>query len=60
MSAHADRSETLRWLGTFPTPPRQLYLVHGEPGPMDALKAAIEGRLAWPVSTPAHGERIVV
>jgi metallo-beta-lactamase family protein len=60
MSAHADRGEMLRWLATFPSPPRHLYLVHGEPGPMDALKSTIERRLQWTVSTPAHGERIVI
>jgi metallo-beta-lactamase family protein len=60
MSAHADRSEMLRWLGTFPSPPRHLYLVHGEPAPMDGLKAAIQQRLKWPVSTPAHGERVTI
>jgi metallo-beta-lactamase family protein len=60
MSAHADRGEMLRWLGTFPSPPRHLYLVHGEPGPMDALKSVIEQRLKWTVSTPAHGDRVVI
>ena len=40
MSAHADRGEILRWLGTLPAPPRRLCLVHGEPGPMDALEGA--------------------
>lgn len=60
MSAHADRSEILAWLGTFPSKPGQLALVHGEPGPMDALKATIEQRLSWAVRTPQHRERIVV
>jgi metallo-beta-lactamase family protein len=58
MSAHADSQETLRWLGGFTTPPRVTYLVHGEPGPMDALKAAIESKLNWKVMTPAHLEHV--
>jgi metallo-beta-lactamase family protein len=58
MSAHADRSEILRWLGTLPGAPRTLCLVHGEPGPMDALKGLIEDRLGWSARTPDHGERI--
>jgi hypothetical protein len=33
-------------------------LVHGEPGPMMALKAAIEQRLGWSVHAPEHRERI--
>jgi len=58
MSAHADRNEILRWLGTTPAPPKRLFLVHGEPAPMDALKATIEQRLGWNVNTPGHQERI--
>ena len=60
MSAHADRGEMLRWLGTFQTPPKRLFLVHGEPAPMDALKALVKERLGWDAETPAHGARIEV
>lgn len=60
MSAHADRTELLRWLGTFPTLPRQLFLVHGEPGPMDSLKAEIERRFAITPHTPAHLESVTL
>jgi metallo-beta-lactamase family protein len=58
MSAHADSEETLRWLGGFQKPPAITYLVHGEPGPMDTLKATIESRLHWKVHTPAHLEQV--
>lgn len=60
MSAHADRGEILRWLGTIPAAPGRLCLVHGEPAPMDALKALIQSRLGWMPHTPEHGERIAV
>jgi metallo-beta-lactamase family protein len=60
MSAHADRGEILRWLGGFTRPPRVTYLVHGEPGPMDSLKAAIVDRLGWQVRTPEYLERVEV
>lgn len=58
MSAHADAGEILRWLGEFPKPPRMTYLVHGEPGPMDALRAKIESHLQWSVYTPQHLEEV--
>jgi metallo-beta-lactamase family protein len=58
MSAHADRGEILRWLGTLGAAPRRLCLVHGEPAPMDALKGLIQDRLSWTPHTPAHGETI--
>jgi metallo-beta-lactamase family protein len=57
LSAHADSNEIFRWLGGFSRPPGVTFLVHGEPGPMDVLKARIEQELGWHVVTPAHGER---
>ena len=58
MSAHADTNEIMRWLGGFTRPPSLTCLVHGEPGPMDTLKARIEKELRWTVKTPAHQEKI--
>ena len=58
MSAHADRGEILRWLGTLTSAPGRLCLVHGEPDPMDALKGLIRERLGWAAHTPEHGETI--
>lgn len=58
MSAHADSEETLRWLGGFKTPPQMTYLVHGERGPMDALKATMQSRLRWNVQTPDHLQQV--
>ena len=58
MSAHADSEETQRWLAGFALPPRITYLVHGEPKPMDTLKATIESRLHWKVHTPQHLEQV--
>jgi metallo-beta-lactamase family protein len=58
MSAHADANEIMRWLKHFTKPPQLTCLVHGEPGPMDTLKARIERELSWTVKTPNQGERI--
>jgi metallo-beta-lactamase family protein len=60
MSGHADRREIVRWLRTLPAPPQRLFLVHGEPGPMDALKATIKSELGWDAATPQHGERVTL
>jgi metallo-beta-lactamase family protein len=60
MSAHADASEIVRWLKTFPTPPGTTYLVHGEPSAQDTLKTRIERELAWNVQVPRHGDRVPV
>ena len=60
MSAHADASEIVRWLKTFPTPPGMTYLVHGEPSAQDTLRTRIEHELAWNVQVPRHGDRVPV
>jgi len=60
MSAHADSTEILRWLNGFTRPPGRLYLVHGEPSAMDAMKVAIEQRLGWHAETPELGEQVEI
>ena len=60
MSAHADRSEIMRWVGTMPEEPKRVFLVHGEPGPMDALKGTIRDRFGWDVYTPQHRESLEI
>jgi metallo-beta-lactamase family protein len=57
LSSHADSNEIMRWLRGFKKPPASLCLVHGEPDPMDTLKARIEAELKWNVRTPAHREK---
>jgi metallo-beta-lactamase family protein len=60
MSAHADQSELLRWLGYFTSPPKVTYLVHGEIPAMTTLKQAIEQKLGWNVSMPAMNETVTL
>lgn len=60
MSSHADAREIIQWLRTFPRAPRMTYLVHGEVGAQEALKARIVAELGWPVHIPSHGEKVEV
>lgn len=55
-SAHADRDELLTWLGQAATPPRRVFLVHGEPLPADALRQEIEERFDLDVQVPDYLE----
>jgi metallo-beta-lactamase family protein len=54
LSAHAGRNELLRWLSGFSAPPRQTFLVHGEPVALESLQSAITNRMLWPVTVPAY------
>src|SRR5574343_243870 len=54
-SAHADSHQLLHWLGQLPVPPRQVFVVHGDPEAADALRDGIETRHHWPTVVPEHG-----
>jgi metallo-beta-lactamase family protein len=56
ISGHADRHELLTWLRHIRQPPRQTFVVHGEPDASDTLRSAIRNELGWPARVPAHGE----
>lgn len=60
LSAHADQSELLRWLGGFTRAPRTTYLVHGEPEAAQALALAITKRYGWAVRVAQDGEQVDV
>jgi len=59
-SDHADYAEILRWLGSLPSAPRQIFLVHGEPDAARALEGHIEKKFGWPVHVPQQGERVAL
>jgi metallo-beta-lactamase family protein len=52
-SAHADRTELVRWLSGFTAPPKQLFLTHGEPDAAQSFRATAEQKLGWRVAVPA-------
>jgi len=54
LSAHAGKSELLRWLSGFQAPPRQLFLVHGEPPALNSLRDAVAARFRWNAIIPAY------
>ena len=60
MSAHADAGQLVQWLATAPTPPRGIYLNHGEAGPADALRQRIERELGWPAMVPRLGQSVEI
>ena len=57
-SAHAGKSELLRWLTGLPAPPKQTYLTHGEPAAAGALQSAIQERFKWNVSVARYLDTI--
>ena len=56
LSAHADYVELGDWLGKINKPPRQTFIVHGEPAAADALRCWLAHRLGWDPAIPEMGE----
>ena len=54
-SAHADSNQLIAWLRTMPQAPDQVYVVHGDLGPSDALRKRIKHELGWRALVPEHG-----
>jgi metallo-beta-lactamase family protein len=54
LSAHAGKSELLRWLSGFKAAPKQTFLVHGEPVALNSLRDAVTSQFKWPVTIPAY------
>ncbi len=57
-SAHAGQSQLIGWAGAFRDHPR-FYLVHGEPGTQQVLKAAL-AESGIEAEIPAFGDRIEI
>ena len=60
MSAHADAGEILRWLSGFVAAPAMTYLVHGEPAPLEALRARVMHEKQWPVHIAGYQQRVEI
>jgi metallo-beta-lactamase family protein len=59
-SAHADREELLRWLGTLQKPPRCLFVVHGEAASAQSFAAYVREKTGWKVLVPEFRQEVLL
>ena len=59
-SAHAGKSELLRWLTGLQVPPKQVYLTHGEPEAAQSLQQAITTNFHWKAAVARYLETIEI
>ncbi len=57
-SDHADTEELFGWLRTFKAPPKNTFLVHGEPEAASRLQQAISSQLGWNVKIALWLEKV--
>ena len=60
LSAHAGKSELLRWLAGLPAAPKQVYLTHGEPAAAQSLQASIRDKFGWPAVVARYMDTIEI
>lgn len=59
-SGHADRDELVHWLSGFQTPPRHLFVVHGESEVARHFAGFLKQKFNWPVSVPQYQEEVIL
>jgi metallo-beta-lactamase family protein len=59
-SAHAGKSELLRWLGGLQATPKQVYLTHGEPAAAQSLQQAITEKFKWKAAVARYLDSVQI
>jgi metallo-beta-lactamase family protein len=59
-SAHAGKSELLRWMTGLQVPPKQVFLTHGEPLAAQSLQQAITANFKWPASVARYLDTVTI
>lgn len=59
-SGHADANELIAWLKQIPSPPRQVFVTHGEPNASETLRQRIQAELGWSVSVPEYRDEMEI
>jgi len=60
LSAHAGKSELLRWLAGLQVPPKQVYLTHGEPMAAQALQQSISEKFRWKAAVARYLDTVEI
>ena len=58
LSAHAGRSDLMRWLEHLQAPPRHVFLTHGEEQTSLAFADHVRDKLGYEVSVPRYQEEV--
>ncbi|MDA8127929.1 MAG: MBL fold metallo-hydrolase [Betaproteobacteria bacterium] len=60
LSAHADRTALLHWLGHFRGKPRRVFVMHGEDAVANGFAAELQTRFGWDATAPGAGQSVVL
>lgn len=54
LSAHTDQAGLLKWIGNLKSPPREVFLTHGDEDEATALASRIQSDLGWSATVPEY------
>jgi metallo-beta-lactamase family protein len=54
LSAHADYAELLEWLKSIKTPPKRVFITHGEVSAADAFRTHLDKTFGWDAEVPEY------
>ncbi len=58
ISGHADRSGLMKWLSYFQSPPRQLFVTHGEEEVSLSFAKLVRETMGWKVTVPEYKQTV--
>ena len=58
LSAHADHDGLMDWIGALKSPPKRVFLTHGESSAAEALANAIRKQKSFDVTIPTYRETV--
>ena len=59
-SAHAGKSELLRWMTGLQMPPKEVYLTHGEPQAAQSLQQAVASNFRWKTAVARYLDTVEI
>ena len=59
-SGHADQKELLEWLGALQTPPKQVFVIHGETKSAHTFAKCVKEQLGYNAIVPKYQQKIVL
>ncbi|MCF7955696.1 MAG: MBL fold metallo-hydrolase [Phycisphaerae bacterium] len=58
-SGHADKNELLAWLEHLKTPPKHVFVVHGEKEAAKVFSNFVKEKTGWEVTVPEYNQTII-
>ncbi|MHC5078477.1 MAG: MBL fold metallo-hydrolase RNA specificity domain-containing protein [Planctomycetota bacterium] len=59
-SGHADRGELFQWISNLETPPKRVFVTHGEEDAARSFATLLREQLGWEVIVPGYGDASVL